>query len=75
PSRRACIADFGVSSVVNTATFRFTHSTAQAQSGTARYQAPELFRAEIKNHFGSDVYALTSVCYEVSPVLFLVIKL
>jgi serine/threonine protein kinase len=46
-------------------TLRFTHSTAHAQGGTARYQAPELFRGERPSHFGSDVYAFAGVCYEV----------
>jgi serine/threonine protein kinase len=45
-------------------TLRFTHSTVSARGGTARYQAPELFRGE-KAHFCSDVYAFACVCYEV----------
>ncbi|KAF8178967.1 kinase-like domain-containing protein, partial [Mycena galopus ATCC 62051] len=59
PSRRACIADFGLSSIVNAVTVGFTHSTANAQAGTARYQAPELFQDEspTRNHYGSDIYA------------------
>ncbi|KAJ7093746.1 kinase-like domain-containing protein [Mycena epipterygia] len=65
PSGRACIADFGVSSIVNVMTMEFTHSTANARAGTARYQAPELFRGESQNHFGSDVYAFACVCYEI----------
>ncbi|KAJ7828509.1 kinase-like domain-containing protein, partial [Mycena leptocephala] len=59
-------ADFGVSSIVNAMTMQFTHSTANSRAGTARYQAPELFRGERRNHFGSDVYAFACVCYEVS---------
>jgi serine/threonine protein kinase len=47
-------------------TMQFTHSTANARAVTARYQAPELFRGESQNHFGSDVYAFACVCYEVS---------
>ncbi|KAJ7088699.1 hypothetical protein C8R44DRAFT_443990 [Mycena epipterygia] len=65
PSRRACIADFGQSSIVDAMTVRFTHSTASSRGGTARYQAPELFRGGSKNHFGSDVYAFACVCYEI----------
>ncbi|KAJ7828506.1 kinase-like domain-containing protein, partial [Mycena leptocephala] len=65
PSGRACIADFGVSSIVNAMTMQFTHSTANSRAGTARYQAPELFRGERRNHFGSDVYAFACVCYEI----------
>ncbi|KAJ7852541.1 kinase-like domain-containing protein, partial [Mycena leptocephala] len=67
PSGRACIADFGVSSIVNAMTMQFTHSTANSRAGTARYQAPELFQleGESRNHFGSDVYAFACVCYEI----------
>ncbi|KAF8140742.1 kinase-like domain-containing protein [Mycena galopus ATCC 62051] len=61
PSRRACIADFGVSSIANAMTVRFTHSTAKAQGGTARYQAPENLRGDRENHTGSDVYAFACV--------------
>ncbi|KAJ7301729.1 kinase-like domain-containing protein, partial [Mycena albidolilacea] len=63
-SRRACIADFGLSSVVDSMTLRFTHSTPRVQGGTVRYQAPELL-GESPNHFGSDVYAFACVCYEI----------
>ncbi|KAJ6482414.1 kinase-like domain-containing protein [Mycena sanguinolenta] len=67
PSHRACIADFGVSSIADSITVRFTHSTVTARAGTARYQAPELFRVEnpVKIHYGSDVYAFACVCYEI----------
>ncbi|KAF7369138.1 Protein kinase domain-containing protein [Mycena venus] len=66
PSRRACIADFGVSSIANAITVRFTHSTiTNARRGTTRYQAPELLCGESENHFGSDVYAFACVCYEI----------
>ncbi|KAJ7489301.1 hypothetical protein FB451DRAFT_686485 [Mycena latifolia] len=65
PSRRACIADFGLSSVADAMTLRFTHTTASnTRAGTARYQAPELFRGG-KTHFDSDVYAFACVCYEI----------
>ncbi|KAF7377563.1 Protein kinase domain-containing protein [Mycena sanguinolenta] len=67
PSHRACIADFGVSSIADSITVRFTHSTVTARAGTARYQAPELFRMEdpAKIHDGSDIYAFACVCYEI----------
>ncbi|KAJ7108599.1 kinase-like domain-containing protein [Mycena epipterygia] len=65
PSRRACVADFGLSSIADALTLRFTHSTASAQRGTVRYQAPELILAESPNHFASDVYAFACVCYEI----------
>ncbi|KAJ7934310.1 kinase-like domain-containing protein, partial [Mycena leptocephala] len=65
PSGKACIADFGVSTIANAMTMQFTQSTANSRAGTARYQAPELLRGERRNHFGSDVYALACVCYEI----------
>ncbi|KAJ6598358.1 kinase-like domain-containing protein [Mycena vulgaris] len=66
PSRRACIADFGLSSIADAMTLRFTHSTAPTtRGGTTRYQAPELLLGESPNHFGSDVYAFACVCYEI----------
>ncbi|KAJ6466811.1 kinase-like domain-containing protein [Mycena sanguinolenta] len=67
-SQRACIADFGVSSIADDITVRFTHSTRNGYVvGTARYQAPELFRMEdpAKIHYGSDIYAFACVCYEI----------
>ncbi|KAJ7845457.1 kinase-like domain-containing protein, partial [Mycena leptocephala] len=47
PSGRACIADFGLSSIANAMTMRFTHSTANTGAGTARYQAPELLQGKV----------------------------
>ncbi|KAF8201215.1 kinase-like domain-containing protein, partial [Mycena galopus ATCC 62051] len=68
PSRRACIADFGVSSIVNAISVRLTHSTVTTRAGTARYQAPELFQVErpAHIHYGSDIYAFACVCYEIN---------
>ncbi|KAJ7367154.1 hypothetical protein DFH08DRAFT_836665 [Mycena albidolilacea] len=65
PSGRACIADFGLSSVASAMTMRFTHSTVSRKNGTMRWQAPELLRGENVNHFGSDMYAFACVCYEI----------
>ncbi|KAJ7152257.1 kinase-like domain-containing protein, partial [Mycena crocata] len=65
PSRRACVADFGLSSIVDAMTLRFTHSTASVRGGTERYQAPELLSGTSSNHFKSDVYAFACVCYEI----------
>ncbi|KAJ7810943.1 kinase-like domain-containing protein [Mycena olivaceomarginata] len=64
PSHRACIADFGVSSIVKAITVRFTHTTADKGGGTTNYSAPELFQGH-QNHFGSDVYAFSCVWYEI----------
>ncbi|KAJ6514519.1 kinase-like domain-containing protein [Mycena vulgaris] len=65
PSGKACIADFGVSSIADAITLRFTHSTTNARGGTSRYQAPELLLGESSNYFGSDVYAFACVGYEI----------
>ncbi|KAJ7139274.1 kinase-like domain-containing protein [Mycena epipterygia] len=65
PSQRACIADFGLSSVVDVISLRFTHSTPSPRGGTARHQAPELLLGESSVHFGSDVYAFACMCYEI----------
>ncbi|KAJ7440175.1 kinase-like domain-containing protein, partial [Mycena latifolia] len=62
---RACIVDFGLSSIADAMTLRFTYSTASARGGTAWYQASELLLGERSNYFGSDVYAFACVCYEV----------
>ncbi|KAJ7113484.1 kinase-like domain-containing protein [Mycena epipterygia] len=64
PSRRACIADFGLASITDAMTVRFTHSTVSSRGGTGRYLAPELVQGD-KAHFGSDVYAFACVCYEI----------
>ncbi|KAF7360269.1 Protein kinase domain-containing protein [Mycena venus] len=64
PSRRACVADFGLSSIVDAMTLRFTNSTGSPRGGTGRYQAPELLSTDVPNHYGSDVYAFGCVCYE-----------
>ncbi|KAJ7318966.1 kinase-like domain-containing protein [Mycena albidolilacea] len=66
PSHRACIADFGLSSI-EAMTVQLTNTTVTARGGTARYQAPELFEVEnpVPNHCGSDVYAFSCVSYEI----------
>ncbi|KAJ7792928.1 kinase-like domain-containing protein [Mycena olivaceomarginata] len=65
PSRRACVADFGLSSIADSVTLKFTHLTPSPRGGTSRYQAPELLLTAMPNHFGSDVYAFACVCYEI----------
>ncbi|KAJ7442443.1 hypothetical protein FB451DRAFT_1376979 [Mycena latifolia] len=65
PSRRACIADFGLSSIADSMTMCFTHSTTSPQTGTMRWQAPELLRGESVSDARSDVYAFACVCYEI----------
>ncbi|KAJ7163710.1 kinase-like domain-containing protein [Mycena filopes] len=67
PSRRACVADFGLSSIADAMTLKFTHSTANVKGGTPRYMAPELlsFTEPLPNTFESDVFAFACVCYEI----------
>ncbi|KAK7026371.1 kinase domain-containing protein [Favolaschia claudopus] len=67
PSERACIADFGLSIIVNAMTLRLTTSTTANHRGTMRYNAPELFRlgdTGVKT-FASDIYAFGCVGYEI----------
>jgi serine/threonine protein kinase len=65
PSRKACIADFGLSSIITSiSSIPFTHSSRRAQGGTARYQAPELHLGG-HNDQKSDIYGFACVVYEV----------
>ncbi|KAK7001927.1 kinase domain-containing protein [Favolaschia claudopus] len=64
PSERACIADFGLSIIVNVMTLRLTTSTTANHRGTTRYNAPELFEQGAKT-FASDIYAFGCVAYEI----------
>ncbi|KAJ7733601.1 kinase-like domain-containing protein [Mycena olivaceomarginata] len=65
PSGKACIADFGLSSIIDAMAFQFTQSTESMRGGTARYQAPEVLEGTSANHVGSDVYAFACVCYQI----------
>ncbi|KAJ7065053.1 kinase-like domain-containing protein, partial [Mycena amicta] len=65
PSHRACVADFGLSSITDAMTLKFTHSTASVRGGTTRYQAPELISTDNLSQCSSDVYAFACVCYEI----------
>ncbi|KAJ7367870.1 kinase-like domain-containing protein [Mycena albidolilacea] len=65
PSGRACIADFGLSSIVDELSLNIMFSSRSGWAGTVRYQAPELLTSERSSHFGSDVYAFACVCYEI----------
>ncbi|KAF8147606.1 kinase-like domain-containing protein [Mycena galopus ATCC 62051] len=64
PSRRACIANFGLAQIVNSMALRSAHSTANVQGGPAGYLAPELLEGH-PSHLGVDVYAFASTCYEI----------
>ncbi|KAJ7907318.1 kinase-like domain-containing protein, partial [Mycena leptocephala] len=65
PSGRACIADFGLCSLIDELSLKFTQSSRSGRAGTVRYQAPELLSNQSSNHFGSDIYAFACVCYEI----------
>ncbi|KAJ6447773.1 kinase-like domain-containing protein, partial [Mycena sanguinolenta] len=63
-SFRACIADFGLSSIVNgMSSLQLTNSSMRARGGTLRYQAPELLNRGHHNS-QSDVFAFACVAYE-----------
>ncbi|KAJ7846467.1 kinase-like domain-containing protein [Mycena leptocephala] len=63
-SGRACIANFGLSSIVSS--MRFSQSDTGDRKGTARWQAPELLSGELSvSDFRSDVYGFACVCYEI----------
>ncbi|KAJ7607029.1 kinase-like domain-containing protein [Mycena polygramma] len=65
PSCRACIGDFGFSSIITSeSSIQFTNSSKPSQGGTIRYQAPELHRGGHHDLF-SDVYAFACVAYEI----------
>ncbi|KAF7354933.1 Protein kinase domain-containing protein [Mycena sanguinolenta] len=65
PSGRACITDFGLSSIVDELSLKMTFSSRNGRAGTVRYQAPELLKHERSNYYGSDVYAFACVSYEI----------
>ncbi|KAF7354991.1 Protein kinase domain-containing protein [Mycena sanguinolenta] len=65
PSGRACITDFGLSTIVDELSLKMTFSSRSGRAGTVRYQAPELLKNESSNHYGSDVYAFACVSYEI----------
>ncbi|KAF7346610.1 Protein kinase domain-containing protein [Mycena sanguinolenta] len=63
-SRRACITDFGLSSIViELSSFQHTNPSIRARGGTVRYQAPELLKGG-QNDSRSDVFAFAIVAYE-----------
>ncbi|KAF7374851.1 Calcium-transporting ATPase [Mycena sanguinolenta] len=64
PSGRACITDFGLSTIEDELSLKVTFSSRNGQAGTVRYQAPELLKNG-PSHYGSDVYAFACVSYEI----------
>ncbi|KAJ6581924.1 kinase-like domain-containing protein [Mycena capillaripes] len=63
PSGRACIADFGLSSIITGTSSIQLASSSRAQGGTIRYQAPELHQGE-PNGLCSDTYGFACVVNE-----------
>ncbi|KAJ7679140.1 kinase-like domain-containing protein [Mycena polygramma] len=64
PSGRACIADFGLSSIITSeSSVQMSKSSKPSQGGTTRYQAPELHRGG-HNNLCSDIYSFACVAYE-----------
>ena len=68
PSKRACIADFGLATVKDSKTFIISHNSTARAGGTMRWLAPELLSPDDTQHTNkaSDIYAFACVCYEVS---------
>ncbi|KAG6824283.1 hypothetical protein H0H92_007345 [Tricholoma furcatifolium] len=69
-SGRACVADFGLSSVSDREILAWTsYSSVASRGGTVRWQAPELFNLdgeeEVHNTKASDIYAWAFVAYEI----------
>lgn len=69
PDLRACLADFGLCTVLQEAECTPTESS--ARFGALRWQAPEVLRYEDSmqlsgiKRLSSDIYSFGCVCYEV----------
>ncbi|KAF8157141.1 kinase-like domain-containing protein [Crassisporium funariophilum] len=68
-SGRACISDFGLSTILDTAILHtMTSQSINSYGGTIRWQAPELFdplTEDPRPTTASDIYAYACVCYEI----------
>ena len=79
-SGKACLADFGLASAVDSQAMRWSSLlTASPMGGTARWQAPELLDYlsddvddKGQNTMASDIYSFACVCYEVCSYTLLV---
>ncbi|KAG6877742.1 hypothetical protein C0993_004456 [Termitomyces sp. T159_Od127] len=60
---RACLADFGLSSVMESSGLAGL-SSRQADGGTPGFEAPELFDSESTRTTASDAFAFGMVCFE-----------
>jgi len=70
-SKRACLADFGFSSVIDSQGLKTASlSSAAQEGGTVRFQAPELIDPQFEGSRSqaSDIYAFALVCYEVTAI-------
>ncbi|KAG6890509.1 hypothetical protein C0995_007708 [Termitomyces sp. Mi166 len=71
---RACVADFGLSSISDKEILALTsYSSAASKGGTVRWQAPELFgdnKEKRHNTKASDIYACACVAYEARQIPF-----
>ncbi|KAF9443484.1 kinase-like protein [Macrolepiota fuliginosa MF-IS2] len=63
-SQRACLADFGLSTICTNNTLPFVQTTNNNPGYTLRWAAPEIL-ASSKQSKESDIWAFGSVCYEV----------
>lgn len=68
---RACLADFGLATVMDSKTITVTNNQSSKKGGTLRWQAPELFNGDAEE--ASDIYAFACICYEVwCPNVFMI---
>ncbi|KAJ3572232.1 hypothetical protein NP233_g3214 [Leucocoprinus birnbaumii] len=70
PNSSACIADFGLSTVVDESIIRWTSTLTRKNGGTLRWEAPELLDDlpdgdPPKPTFKSDIYSIGSTMYEI----------
>ena len=66
PSRRACLADFGLACAKETQSLAVSSGAPTRAGGTLRWQAPELLTDDdARNTLATDIFAYACVCYEV----------
>ncbi|EKM75153.1 hypothetical protein AGABI1DRAFT_132508 [Agaricus bisporus var. burnettii JB137-S8] len=62
--RCACIADFGLSTIVTDETLGFVATTTGTSGHTTRWASPELLEDDARPTTASDIWAFGCVCYE-----------
>ena len=65
PAGRACLADFGLTTVIDESQSVGMNRSTTKMGGTTRWQAPELFHGGRYDRKAADIYAFACVCYEV----------